>query len=490
MHENKHMHRDLKLDNILLHFSSNYERDNFVEYEKTGFQGMQIKIADLGYAKNIEGTDLASTLCGTPITMPPEVVQNHLERNLDRGYNAKADLWSLGALTYEMLVSQPPFNGYNIDDLFKNISKGVYNYPQNCMISIEAISFINGLLTFSNYERFSFNDMKTHPFLVKDPSTFHPIDLNIVPKDSMIGNKIEIDSKNCNNFLWIMFKNNGLKNLDQLNVNDLNDEKIMESICIINQNILSDKRDMLSLFRKGAKKQKGNSNKLSNSNEKAKEKEFEVNAENEVEVKANAENVVKNDSILVNEIKCNIDNLYNISSDEILEEVKESKEDKEDNENKENNNLVEAEENDYDDIEEQNDYEKDYNLSRQAERSDNRENIEQQKQDNEICKIKQDLLPKNDLENDLVCKNIENENENTENLDEKQLDCQKISIWKDSSYIHCDRKAKIEEDEVWEILSSYSMIDKDGDWPLGFEVQVETYSDYQLVQEHFLSKAN
>lgn len=488
MHEKKHMHRDLKLDNILLHFNDNYEKDNFVEYEKSGFDGMQIKIADLGYAKNIEGTDLASTLCGTPITMPPEVVQNHLERNFERGYNAKADLWSLGALTYEMLVSQPPFNGYNIDDLFKNISKGVYNYPQNCMISIEAISFINGLLTFSNYDRFSFEDMKSHPFIVKDPSTFHPIDLNIIPKDNMSGNKIEVDSKNCNNFLWVMFKNNGLKKLDQLNVKDLNDEKIMESVCIINQNMLSDKRDMLSLFRKGAKKQKDKFNKLNISEEVVKDVEIE-----------------KPNEQIKNEINCNVDHLYNnnnLYANPVEEANKQEKVDViEDNSNKIDCNeikdniqepnienkviLVEVEAKEDDrlnqrfSISNNNEQEKP-NLEKSIVKNENLNEVE----NNQMSKLINDLQPKNVIENDLVCIN------QVKSEEKIMSDRQMQSVWKDSSYIQCDGKAKIEEDEVWEILSSYSLLDKDGDWPVGFEVQVQTYSEYQVVQEHFLSKAN
>lgn len=498
MHEKKHMHRDLKLDNILLHFNDHYERDNFVDYEKSGFDGMQIKIADLGYAKNIEGTDLASTLCGTPITMPPEVVQNHLERNFERGYNAKADLWSLGALTYEMLVSQPPFNGYNIDDLFKNISKGVYNYPQNCMISIEAISFINGLLTFSNYDRFSFDDMKSHPFVYQDPLTFHPIDLNIIPKDSMSGNKIEVDSKNCNNFLWVMFKNSGLKKLDQLNVKDLNDEKIMESVCIINQNMLSDKRDMLSLFRKGAKKQKDKFNKPS-TGEAIKDKKVEIQNEQikNYEINCNVDHLYANDKVIVEN-----NNFYAKPVEEANEQQKEELIEEPENKNNNDSNKIN------DNVQESNNDNKIVLVEveeKEAERVDQRISIENNEQvksiseknntvikeeveeveDNQMSKLKTDLQPKNIIENDLICKNQVNSEE-----EKNMLDRQMQSVWKDSSYIKCDGKAKIEEDEVWEILSSYSLLDKDGDWPVGFEVQVQTYSEYHVVQEHFLSKAN
>ena len=230
MHQNKVMHRDLKLDNILLNFPGQYEKNDFKEYQESDFKGMEVKIADLGYARNLEGMDMASTLCGTPITMAAELVMNHIEKNNKRGYNLKADLWSLGALTYEMLVGQPPFIGCEINDLFKNIANGKYKYPKNCMISMEAISFINGLLTFNEENRFSIKDLKEHPFIINDPITFHKIDISIIPKKQIIKNQIEVDSKDMNNFLWVMFNHDELKNLDKLQTKDLKDEKIMESV--------------------------------------------------------------------------------------------------------------------------------------------------------------------------------------------------------------------------------------------------------------------
>lgn len=75
---------------------------------KTPFQ---IKIADLGFARELNYEDLTQTHCGTPIVMAPEVLNN-------KRYNHKADVWSLGIVFFEMLTGFMPFTGKNKQDLY------------------------------------------------------------------------------------------------------------------------------------------------------------------------------------------------------------------------------------------------------------------------------------------------------------------------------------------------------------------------------------
>jgi serine/threonine protein kinase len=44
-------------------------------------------------------------MVGTPETMAPEVIEGN------KGYGIKADMWSLGAILYEMLHGYTPFEG-------------------------------------------------------------------------------------------------------------------------------------------------------------------------------------------------------------------------------------------------------------------------------------------------------------------------------------------------------------------------------------------
>lgn len=63
---------------------------------------------------------MAETLCGSPLYMAPEILGYHK-------YDAKADLWSVGAVLYEMAVGKPPFRAQNHIELLKKIenSKGI-----------------------------------------------------------------------------------------------------------------------------------------------------------------------------------------------------------------------------------------------------------------------------------------------------------------------------------------------------------------------------
>lgn len=60
---------------------------------------------------------MAETLCGSPLYMAPEILR--YER-----YDAKADLWSVGAVLYEMCTGKPPFRAQNHVELLRRIEKG------------------------------------------------------------------------------------------------------------------------------------------------------------------------------------------------------------------------------------------------------------------------------------------------------------------------------------------------------------------------------
>lgn len=89
------IHRDLKPDNIIITLMAD--------------GGLQAKVLDFGIARALEvNTQLTATgmVCGTPSYMAPEQAQN---QELD----ARADLYSMGVIFYEMLSGWPPFTGTN-----------------------------------------------------------------------------------------------------------------------------------------------------------------------------------------------------------------------------------------------------------------------------------------------------------------------------------------------------------------------------------------
>ena len=101
LHENKIIHRDLKSANIFL------MKDNTV------------KIGDLNVSK-VNKQGMAYTQTGTPYYASPEIW-------LDKPYDYKSDIWSLGCILYELCQLKPPFRGTSLKNLCINVQKGLYN---------------------------------------------------------------------------------------------------------------------------------------------------------------------------------------------------------------------------------------------------------------------------------------------------------------------------------------------------------------------------
>ncbi|CAN6320542.1 unnamed protein product [Urochloa humidicola] len=138
------VHRDLKPQNILL-----------VENNENSL----LKIADFGFAKFLQPFALAETLCGSPLYMAPEVMQA-------QKYDAKADLWSVGVILYQLVTGIPPFNGDNQIQLLKNILRSrEIQFPSDCDLSHGCIDLCRKLLRLNSVERLTVDEFVHHPFL-------------------------------------------------------------------------------------------------------------------------------------------------------------------------------------------------------------------------------------------------------------------------------------------------------------------------------------
>lgn len=134
--------------------------DNF--RKTTNLLGVcNIVVADLGFAKQLDEDGLAKTQCGTPLYMAPEILNGKL-------YNSKADVWSLGAVFFEMLTGFQPFTGMNKEDLKRNIERGNYMFPKNIHLSLEGLDFMNCCLQHNPDERMSWDDLMRHSYLQYD----------------------------------------------------------------------------------------------------------------------------------------------------------------------------------------------------------------------------------------------------------------------------------------------------------------------------------
>ena len=103
MYENKIMHRDLKLENVLIQLPDlnknrklTNEELSRIDLNKTEFI---IKIADLGFSRVVEEGERALSRCGTALHMAPEMLFGKM-------YDFKIDVWSLGCLFFSLLTGK------------------------------------------------------------------------------------------------------------------------------------------------------------------------------------------------------------------------------------------------------------------------------------------------------------------------------------------------------------------------------------------------
>ncbi|KAG2690663.1 hypothetical protein I3760_09G199000 [Carya illinoinensis] len=144
LRENSLIHRDLKPQNLLLSTSDN----NSV-----------LKIADFGFARSLQPRGLAETLCGSPLYMAPEIMQ--LQK-----YDAKADLWSVGAILFQLVTGKTPFTGNNQIQLLQNIMKSnELQFPPDKDLSSDCKDLCQKLLRRNPVERLTFEEFFNHPYL-------------------------------------------------------------------------------------------------------------------------------------------------------------------------------------------------------------------------------------------------------------------------------------------------------------------------------------
>ncbi|TYG44718.1 hypothetical protein ES288_D11G117900v1 [Gossypium darwinii] len=144
--QEKHLiHRDLKPQNLLL----------------TKGSTPQLKIGDFGFARSLTPENLADTLCGSPLYMAPEIIQN-------KKYDAKADLWSVGAILFQLVTGKPPFDGNNQLQLFQNILRSTeLQFPEGALEKLhpDCVNLCRSLLRHDPVERLTFREFFDHKFL-------------------------------------------------------------------------------------------------------------------------------------------------------------------------------------------------------------------------------------------------------------------------------------------------------------------------------------
>ena len=197
------IHRDIKPENVVLD------------------QNMKAKLTDFGWSNYMQGDMKRTTVCGTPVYLAPEIINN-------RGHDEKVDIWCIGVLLFELLTGISPFQGFDVQSIKYNINRLNIAWQKN--MDRDAVDLIKRILKYNPEERISLENMLLHPFMTK----FFPNAISCLIKPDNTQYKLFIISKDNpltwnpiftgNDYAGIKLRpyyNQNINALSQYNYNDL-----------------------------------------------------------------------------------------------------------------------------------------------------------------------------------------------------------------------------------------------------------------------------
>ncbi|KAI9734899.1 MAG: serine/threonine-protein kinase KIN2 [Cirrosporium novae-zelandiae] len=140
-HRNSIVHRDLKIENILI--------------SKTG----DIKIIDFGLSNLFAPRGHLKTFCGSLYFAAPELLQ------AKQYTGPEVDVWSFGIVLYVLVCGKVPFDDQSMPQLHAKIKRGVVDYPQ--WLSSECRNLISRMLVTDPRQRATLQEIMNHSWMVK-----------------------------------------------------------------------------------------------------------------------------------------------------------------------------------------------------------------------------------------------------------------------------------------------------------------------------------
>jgi len=140
------VHRDLKIDNILLDSHLN------------------IRIIDFGFSCKLEEhTSLLSAQCGSYPYTAPEIIRK-------QGYSTPVDIWSAGVDLFSIVCGYLPFSGTSTEALFHSITREEPVFPSH--LSFDLKNLLHRLLNKDPLTRITMREIEQHPWIISSRYTY------------------------------------------------------------------------------------------------------------------------------------------------------------------------------------------------------------------------------------------------------------------------------------------------------------------------------